>query len=898
MAKFNPDIPDVNPQSYMNYARPISEYQGDMTGGTILKGIGDVFKTAVTGADEIIKDTINRGLRSDLSGERDIQTGALESMVGIPADQRVSPYQATPTNPESSNAGRSSDIIPGSVAEPLPSQFQSLDKQVAGVNTGSLTKPALGTYYTGKLDMITKDYRSQYPGYADYIDERVQAITGMNPANKRVDDLMTILQTVAGQAHQEKEKALGEAASNSGIPGMADLARKISNNQVSNPMAAVIDQMAPWKAIDYQAHQTQEANANWKSTNENKVTKNEQDASSIANKISDTVFTQTIGSMGKSASDLSKMATDIQTGKKSLSGNEPMLYGQAVEAMGVTAGRQIEDKLNSKGPDGKSIADVIGPTKTAAIISEATSKYNKIRDMFINKETGSAFSAARYTSIAGSETSKWLLSESPVSDYMNIQHAATLLGGPAVGGVFAEKFLSGKMGSIDDTIKAFGEFNTYKLMSDPNSSLETPINYMKSKGVGQDKPEQRPAYQYFTKDVPSMITDTRLQTAGRAMLASNVFKGNITSKFDDDTFDDKGNLIPGKHTILSTMTNDKIRDSVWDLAGGSATSPLWIQYKTFVTNNTDQMVNKDVHDLNSLADNPNLKLVWDDKNARVGIDFKDTFFTNPYNSRPGTDAIAKKQADTYRQTVAMLNSTLAPISSIAQKEGVDPNKAILQQLSNFGLDPSKIEFSPEMRKQLGMPEKKATAATTTQAASNSPFQYPQLQDFSQSIVKPADEGQIKGTANAAHPDSVWGNPLAPDFKEQHLTTIQTPNGKPLEVNKEAAGAFKGFLGDLAATGYKLDDVQGYNLREKRGAGGISQHAFGNAIDINPSRNTSSMLGVGTAKTDLPKEVSDIAAKWGISWGGDWHNQKDYMHFEYTGRKPTMVGDAGYKLSQK
>lgn len=145
-------------------------------------------------------------------------------------------------------------------------------------------------------------------------------------------------------------------------------------------------------------------------------------------------------------------------------------------------------------------------------------------------------------------------------------------------------------------------------------------------------------------------------------------------------------------------------------------------------------------------------------------------------------------------------------------------------------------------------------------------------------------GFARGSANLAKPGPTWGTPGTADFETQHLTTIKSPGGQAVTVNKVSAAAFSGFLTDLAAAGYKIDDVQGYNDRSQLG-GGPSQHAFGNAIDINPDRNPAKggqYGGPATLQTDLPANVADIAAKWGLTWGGDWRSLKDPMHFEFAG----------------
>jgi hypothetical protein len=65
----------------------------------------------------------------------------------------------------------------------------------------------------------------------------------------------------------------------------------------------------------------------------------------------------------------------------------------------------------------------------------------------------------------------------------------------------------------------------------------------------------------------------------------------------------------------------------------------------------------------------------------------------------------------------------------------------------------------------------------------------------------------------------------------HLTTITAPNGTKLQVNAEAAPHLKAFLDELEASDHKINDIGGLNIRNKRGGGGMSEHAYGNAISM-------------------------------------------------------------------
>lgn len=140
-------------------------------------------------------------------------------------------------------------------------------------------------------------------------------------------------------------------------------------------------------------------------------------------------------------------------------------------------------------------------------------------------------------------------------------------------------------------------------------------------------------------------------------------------------------------------------------------------------------------------------------------------------------------------------------------------------------------------------------------------------------------GKIFGGANlmSSNPGQ-WGDPRAAGWEEANLTEIQVSNGLRTKVHKAAASAFQGFVNELIDQGYEVKSLGGHNLRSKRGRNSLSEHAWGNAIDINPSQNP---MGKSLV-TDMPANISELAAKWGLSWGGDWKSVKDAMHFEWRG----------------
>ena len=75
----------------------------------------------------------------------------------------------------------------------------------------------------------------------------------------------------------------------------------------------------------------------------------------------------------------------------------------------------------------------------------------------------------------------------------------------------------------------------------------------------------------------------------------------------------------------------------------------------------------------------------------------------------------------------------------------------------------------------------------------------------------------------------------------------------------------------------LDDW-GYCYRMVRGeATKLSNHSSGTAIDLNATQHA---LGkVGTFEAGKVPMIRALAKKYGLTWGGDYKNRKDEMHFE-------------------
>jgi hypothetical protein len=136
----------------------------------------------------------------------------------------------------------------------------------------------------------------------------------------------------------------------------------------------------------------------------------------------------------------------------------------------------------------------------------------------------------------------------------------------------------------------------------------------------------------------------------------------------------------------------------------------------------------------------------------------------------------------------------------------------------------------------------------------------------------------------------WGNPGKPGsatgatFRRNYIVPIDA-GGRRLYVHRQVAHLFKGFIDEIVARGYRIDqgdvDDWGYAHRLIRGSKTtLSNHSWGLAVDLNATTNP--MLA-SRLVTDMPAWVVECAEKWGLHWGGNYKSRPDPMHFEFLGR---------------
>jgi hypothetical protein len=167
---------------------------------------GDVFGGLVTGADaltkmgdQLIRTNIDNQVQAQARNEQDryitqleaIKSGQVPGLQGTKSIMDANASMDTPTDKQ-------------------PTELENLPQQLDTVSQGQQQGKINNVDYWRNLDVMSRDLRTRYPGYASYIDQEFAKVTGQIPANARINQLVSAINQGAASANAEKTKAFAE----------------------------------------------------------------------------------------------------------------------------------------------------------------------------------------------------------------------------------------------------------------------------------------------------------------------------------------------------------------------------------------------------------------------------------------------------------------------------------------------------------------------------------------------------------------------------------------------------------------------------------------------------------------------------------------------------------------
>ena len=245
MVSFNQPVQpgQDNSPNYFKYSEPIRDVKPDTSTGLALQTAGEAISGTASLVDEGIKGSINDTIARDTDKARQDYAGQLE---GIKASLIPAPAQTA-------SGGSVGSLTDTPQQVPVPVAVDSAVGKAQALQSALEGGKINDTYYHQRLWDIQKTVRSQYPGYRDYIDQKIAQATGVQPANAYVNDLMQDINRLTAKKADANadvqrmiDKAISDNLPNADIISKAYRSGAIGRNEVEtfiNHTQSVQDQL-------------------------------------------------------------------------------------------------------------------------------------------------------------------------------------------------------------------------------------------------------------------------------------------------------------------------------------------------------------------------------------------------------------------------------------------------------------------------------------------------------------------------------------------------------------------------------------------------------------------------------------------------------------------------------
>lgn len=214
MAVFNPQVNPTNDPNYTGISKPISDVTPDKSTAIAITGGAEALGSAVSLVEQTAQDYIKEKTRAGIEALRGATTVAYEDIRNAQATG------AQPSPLAQRTAGFTGSLVAGAGDPDTPPALQAgLDRagDIATARAQGSVK-ANDTLYTGALNSLAKQLRNEFPGHRDFIDEQIAKISGKNPANAYMDNLLQDIRSSATKTDAFENKILSLASSNFGAP--------------------------------------------------------------------------------------------------------------------------------------------------------------------------------------------------------------------------------------------------------------------------------------------------------------------------------------------------------------------------------------------------------------------------------------------------------------------------------------------------------------------------------------------------------------------------------------------------------------------------------------------------------------------------------------------------------
>lgn len=702
---FNPGVKAVDPGDYTKLTHVIEQPKFISTTGQALSQGGDILEGGIKATDEVVKAKVRDDVHEAVDPQRDAFAKGLTNVKTALVDskQQASLLQRVDVNGQPI---ATEEQTPKNLPEDLKRLPQTLSAlQGASLSGGGKVSE---TYYYGRLAQITTDLRSKYPtGYRDYIDKQVEGITGVDPANAYIKSIISDINHGLTEGKTERNNLIAQYEKNWGMPGVDHMINGIRSGTISLPTATTWLNNALGRKYEIENNKAEMDNS--KTTDEYRAQKAADVAQGIAAQhVTDglaTMFTMGGYSDIKSVSDLKK---------SNITSDKAIELGNVVEAGKLDLETGLRNKFfmpqakSENNPFGYSLARIMGADKANKIIDDNMKIHASVVKFLKGGDISLAATATHLVKAQQDEATKYLYTHTELGrDALLVHSINASFGDQTTAAVFGST-LTATMPAKFQAYVASKNVNAAAGAPNPQTgevpTLKGDVEDARSKGLtgkllGTTNEE-------FVRHV-EMIADPKTPAELKKRYVDYAFKPSnagyirqmesasidpITGKPSTD----------GKFSMFRRLTSPDMTDAIKALG-----PEAWNKYKdTIQSAYSLEVFQPAVQQLNSIQNNPDAVLSWDETNHRFGLDIgrnknlqhpsNEPRFHLGFDNRPENDPAIQKA----RRTIQELNSAIYNISHLAVAEGRDPTTYIMDILTH----PS-MGFDPTLGTTSGMPQK-------------------------------------------------------------------------------------------------------------------------------------------------------------------------------------------------
>lgn len=573
------------------------------------KGFGDLFSGIVGIADylgkggvQLVKKDIENKVYEIASAERAAYTAELEKIkAGVGVGNILGGA------PTASNA--SGDPIPEAVSE----LGQTLAVLKSARDGGKITK----TDYWGRLAAEAQNLRAQYPGFKAEIDAEFSKVTGQNPANARVNGLITEINRAVATQGSQQNRTLRFLDQNNNTPKYEELRAGYLNGTVSeatiyNEVGKYVRKMEDFKVRDLERKERT-------GTAEERQTAASRDVDDrMGTYVSASVdrFATKYGfNTPDGASQLQKAQDGGQISAQQwrARGDELLAEITRIRVDAMQRARQAGFAKDLKG----------GQKELAEKIEDSLQPMKAMHDAVMSQNIGLLYSAKREATAILDQNKVDLLKSDKIGPVTATMKTLSDLGmeqyaqGWITNQILGPKGIS--EGLTDFTNNWGGAFRAQNGKQGVVTYNDFAAEIVAKKIT--DPIQQKRIMQQRVDDVLE-IADSKTPDPVKANIARAAFSpGNngFLSKLNMDSFDERGRPIHGMNAVFQKWTSPEISREMERL--GRSDPALWKQYTDWVkTTWSTELAPRDIAELSKYQKDPNIRISWNAEQKRFNVE--------------------------------------------------------------------------------------------------------------------------------------------------------------------------------------------------------------------------------------------------------------------------------------